>query len=341
ELAPAAPRAFEAESREYFVDVDAAALAKGITVYATAPGALVRINPRVGQKASTLVDPAGLTITTADGVTYAAGEAFDRLVSAEQLKATGVPFAEGTVAVRLSAAVGVGAIQLAAPGLGGGGAYTVHVFDRLSPIALTLGAERADYLHGDALRVEASFVGAGADFELGEVEGFVTAPGGQAWPLNLQADGAVLRGTLPLDASAASGDGLWEVHVATRGVSQGLDVVRSVRTAFAAHLPTAKLDGTVQRVRGQGLALRFGVQVGTAGRYEVRGALYGTTADGELAPMALGHAANWLDADGALVLSFPPVKGFRAPYEVRDLRLLDQGRMGVLHRQAVALRLDR
>ncbi|MEM8998185.1 MAG: DUF4785 domain-containing protein, partial [Acidobacteriota bacterium] len=63
ELAPAAPRAFEARSREYFVDVDAASLASGVTVYATAPGALVRINPRVGHKGAATVDPAGLTVT--------------------------------------------------------------------------------------------------------------------------------------------------------------------------------------------------------------------------------------------------------------------------------------
>ncbi|MEM1182114.1 MAG: DUF4785 domain-containing protein [Acidobacteriota bacterium] len=334
----AAPSAFEAQSREYFVDVDAAALAEGVTIYTTAPGALVRIHPRSDNKASTTVDPAGLTVSLG-GVTYGASEGFDRLVSVEQLKATGVPFAEGTAAFRLSPAVGPGAITLSAPAFKSQGVYTVHVFDQASSIALKLGAERGDYLHGDSLRVEASF--GGASVALGEVEGFVTSPGGRAWPLALTVDRDRVRGTLALDAAVSPGQGLWEVHLAVRGASGGLDVVRSVRTAFAAHLPTAKLSGEVERLRGAGLALSFGVDVGTPGRYEVRGVLYGTDAAGDLAPMALGHAADWLDASGDLVLRFPVTKGFRAPFEVRDLRLLDQGRMGVLHRQAVALRIGR
>lgn len=337
----AAPSAFVARSREYFVDVPAASLASGVTIYTTAPGALVRINPRAGEKAGAAIDGGGLTVKDAAGMEYRAADGFDRLVSAEQLKATGVPFAEGTLAFRLSPAVGVGAITLTAPGLKAAGDYTVHVFDQASPIALKLGADRGDYLHGDHLRVEASFEG--APVKLGDVEGFVTSPAGRAWPLELSADGATVLGSLPLDAAAAPGAGLWEVHLAVRGISDGLDVVRSVRTAFAAHLPTAKLDGRVERVRGGGggVALRFGVEVGTPGRFEVRGVLYGTDASGDLAPMALGHAADWLDASGSLVLRFPAVKGFRGPFELRDLRLLDQGRMGVLHRQATALRVDR
>lgn len=334
-----APQPFVAESREYFVDVDASALNAGVTVYTTAPGALLRINPVAGEKTSAVIDVNGLTVKGPAGIEYGAGEAFERIVSAEQLKATGVPFAEGTVAFRLAPAVGAGALTIAAPGLETDGRFTLHVFDRQSPIALEMGADRLDYLHGDRLTVRASF--AGGAVELAEVEGFVTSPAGQAWPLDVASENGGLVGSLSLDALGATAPGLWEVHLAARGMVDGLEVVRSVRTSFAAHLPTARLAG-VERVKVEnGLALRFGVEVGTPGRYEVRGVLYGTNGAGELAPMAIGHAADWLDATGALVLGFPAVDGFSAPYELRDLRLLDQGRMGVLHRQERALRLGR
>lgn len=336
----AAPQPFVASSREYFVDVDAAELSRGVTVYTTAPGALLRINPAAGEKASTVVDPAGLIATGPGGVVFTAAEAFERIVSAEQLAEAGAPFADGTVAFRLSPAVGAGAITIALPAVKSSGRYTVHVFDRLSPVALELGADRLDYLHGDRLSVRAAFAGAAVD--LGEVEGFVTSPADRAWPLEIDATDGALLASLPLDASGAHAPGLWEVHLAARGTVDGLEVVRSVRTSFAAHLPTARLDGRVERVKvREGLALRFGVELGTPGRYEVRGMLYGTDASGQLAPMAVGHAADWLDASGALTLAFPAAPGFSAPYELRDLRLLDQGRMGVLHRQDRALRLGR
>ena len=363
DAAMTASQPFNASSREYFVDVDATELVNGVTIYTTAPGALLRINPvnkgtvvidpsgatttvdpagasSPAQKAGGSYDPTGLVATGPGGVVFSAAEAFERIVSAEQLAEAGVPFADGTIAVRLSPAVGAGAITIAMPALKSDARYTVHVFDRLSPIALELGADRLDYLHGDQLNVRASF--AGADVALGSVEGFITSPAGQAWPLNVAVENGALVGSLSLDAAGAVAPGLWEVHLAARGTADGLEVVRSVRTSFAAHLPTARLDGRVERVKMRdGLALRFGVEVGTPGRFEVRGVLYGTDASGQLAPMAIGHVADWLDASGALTLSFPSVEGFRGPYELRDLRLLDQSRMGVLHRQDRALQLRR
>ena len=93
--------------------------------------------------------------------------------------------------------------------------------------------------------------------------------------------------------------------------------------------------GRVQRAR---VAVDLGVDVAGPGRYEVRGIVYGTDRAGNLVPFAAAHSAAWLDAAGSLTLTVEPKllreAGVRAPFEIRDLRLLDQGRMGVLHRQA-------
>ncbi|MEN8165031.1 MAG: DUF4785 domain-containing protein [Acidobacteriota bacterium] len=61
--------------------------------------------------------------------------------------------------------------------------------------------------------------------------------------------------------------------------------------------------------------------------------------------LGVGNTANWMPQGvGSLDLHFDAAmledSGLGAPYELRDLQLLDQGRMGQLHRQALALVLE-
>ena len=101
--------------------------------------------------------------------------------------------------------------------------------------------------------------------------------------------------------------------------------------------------GRADLVEGDGLVVRLGLETAAAGRYEVRGTLFGTGADGALVPVAVAHsAAPMASGRGELELAFPAdlLTGVSAPFEVRDLQLTDQTRMGVLHRQAGALVVD-
>lgn len=338
-------------SKEYFVEVDADQLRRGATIFTTAPGALVRINPAAsaqmkGRAAGLAVDPSALVLRAAGGDTFPAGKGMSRLVDAEQLKATGVPFAAGTTAFRIAPEVGVGALTIAAPGLKSNAVYAIHVLDKESDVVLAMGASKADYFHGQNLRLNARFEDAAGVFTADSMEGFVTAPGGQAWPVTFKAtrDGE-FHTTLPLDAAAGAGEGLWELHMVAQGERDGLTVVRNASTAFAAHVPTAAFDGSARLHKTAGLSVALGVEVATAGRYEVRGVVFGTNGAGELVPFAAAHSADWLDASGSLTLTVEPKlirdAGVQAPFEVRDLRLLDQGRMGVLHRQARGLVIER
>lgn len=79
-----------------------------------------------------------------------------------------------------------------------------------------------------------------------------------------------------------------------------------------------------------------------AGDLETRALLYGTV-DGELRALAVAHAAQWLEPGSqSLVLRFAAglLAGASGPYELRDLTLLDQGRMGVLQRQQRGVSID-
>ncbi len=268
----------------------------------------------------------------------------DQLARAEDLARADVSFAVGTSAFRLRRELGAGDLQLRAPGLTGSQRYTMHVFDVASDLELTVRTSQSSYLHGQKLAITASLVRGAERIEARQVDGFVTSPAGRAWPVTFRRVRAgVYRATLKLDAVEAPAPGLWEAHVSADAKVDGLGVLRNTRTAFACAVPSARLNGEVALTAGDGGSWVFalGVDTAAAGRYDVRGVLYGTAADGALEPAGLAQSAAWLEA-GAGVLELEISRqvldgGLTAPFEVRDLRLTDQGRMGVLHQQARAL----
>ncbi len=353
------PAPFVSRSREYFVDVTAADLARGVPVYTTAPGALVRLNPAAGEGVAVekmAILPEALELIDAKGTRWSDGGGMDQMASHDQLKAAGAPFAEGTSAFRIREELGSGAMTLRAPGLAASGdRYVVHVFDRASAVSLSLTTGASDYLHGQTLTVEARLTDGASNLQLRRIDGFVTSPGGRAWPLAFRLTGKgvapearernTYRASLTLDALELPAPGLWQVHASADGKVGGQAVLRAAHTAFACAVPSARFSGTAE-VAEDGLGFRLGVDAEAAGRYEARGVLYATGADGSLRPAGVAHAAAWLDAgSGALELSFDRqlLAGgeLAAPFELRDLRLVDQVSMGLLHRQELAIALGR
>lgn len=336
------------ESRSYTRVVDASSLVEGVALETTAVGAVVRVHP-FGAPADRVdglaIRPERLVITTVEGRRLADGAAMETLADAAALETAGVPFAAGTSAFRLHADLPVGRVTLAAPDLTSpaGTRYQISVFEPASSVVLRLGADRADVHAGDEVRFEARLVDEDRPTRA-RVEGFVSSPDGRTWPLRFEAlddggHGAVW--TTP--AVSVRGEGLWQVHTMVEGLTGVRSVVREGRAPFAVAVPTARLKGDVTVLQAdRGLSARLGVVVESAGRFEARAVLWGTDVDGRRRPMAAASVADWIEAgDGELVLAFDAdtIAGssLEPPYELRDLRLVDQGRMGVLHRQAFAL----
>ena len=145
-----------------------------------------------------------------------------------------------------------------------------------------------------------------------------------------------------LPANAPVESGLWEAQVFAEGTDGDRRVQRDGRVAFAVAQPTARLSGDV-RVARSGLAFDLPVQVRSPGRYEVAATLFATAADGIARPVAQAASAAWFDpGERTLTLAFDrnhvPL-GYGAPYEVRQLTLKDQARMGLLETRAVALKV--
>lgn len=349
-LDPAASLALRPEpethkSREYWVQASGEELAAGFSIFTTAPGALVRINPVDAlDKALGLAD---LTLRGANGA-EASAASMGLAVDPEALDKAGAPFAAGTVAFRLDEQLGAGEFQVRA-GLDKAtarGGYVVHVLDQGSDLELGLATGALDLVAGDELLVRGGIDKAGAAIPA-RLAGFVTSPAGQVHELHF-ADGRLgSLARLTLESCASTAPGLWEVHAFARAEVDGKLALRTVRTAFSCSAATARFAGGVELVDAASGALTatFAVDAASAGRYELRGTLFGTDAAGALVPAAMAHSAAWLEAGrgelrltiDAETLAQTAVSG---PYELRDLMLIDQARMGILHRQARGLVIE-
>ena len=331
-----APAPHAAISRSYWQQVDAAELQRGLALPLTAPDAVIQLSPAPGARALSagslqLRDPAGRSSGA-------------RSIDARALQDAGMPASDGTRMLRTGATGMAGVYRLQSRQARG--RYVVQVLEPNSPLRLEVQASQAQVLAGGSVQLQARLLEDGASAaqlrrrrrDLGGAA-LLVAPDGRSWPQRLLhgRDGS-LRAQVRIPADVGNTQGLWELQV----FAQADGMLRDGKVAFAVALPTARFSSTAtpdSASRRVGLAL----QVAAAGRYEARGTLYASAADGQLKPVAQGHAAAWFDGpgQGTLVLPFDQAAlpaGFGPPYELRDLQLQDQSRMAPIESRAAALR---
>lgn len=345
---------FVGQSREYYVEVSGDELNAGVAIHTTSPRALVRVQPLGGgaQRDTGAIHPGSLVVSDPAGRVFASGSGMDMLVTADKLNKADIPFADGTSAFRLRADRGAGTFKVRAGDVQGAARYLINVVEPDSRIVLAMQTDAPNYLHGQQLTIMPELQeqeqeqdrGRMSRHALEKLEGVVVSPAGRIFPVSFKVDkDGRVRARLQLDADETPAQGLWEVQASGDAQVRGQTVKRSLRVAFAVALPVARLDGSATVVNEPGsVGVRLGVQVGAAGRYETRGLLYGMVG-GALKPLAVGHSAQWLEpGNQSLVLLYDAALLAEAtgPFELRDLNLLDQGRMGVLQRQQRGVTLD-
>lgn len=317
-----------AESREFWQSVDAAELQRGMALKLSAPGSLIRISPATGAR--------GLATDTVK-LQGARGPAkLERLLDERQLKAAGMDVGTGTVMAKLAPEAGAGAFTLSAPEARG--RYVVHVFEPASNDVLSAKIDRDHALAGDSLRLDVGFARAGRAVAASG-EALLVSPDGRSWPVKLSAAGNRLRADVRLPRVGSNAPGLWELQVFTD--ADGIQ--RDARTAFAVAQPTARFGGQYVFDAAK-LQMALPLVAASAGRYEARGVLYATAPDGVLRPVSQAHSAAWFErGNGTLKLAFDRghlPQGYAAPFEVRQLELLDQSRMAPLEKRARAGRIE-
>jgi len=332
-----ATKPYLAQSREFWSEVGESELRAGVKFTTTAPGALIRLSPQGGAGAA--LDPAGVLIRSS-GKTLRAVDA-GAIADTRALRAAGMDVSDGTLAMRLAPVVGHGQLEIAAPHAQG--RYLAHVFDPNSAVVLGFSADHDTVLVGSTITFHAAIDGR----DLKHASGLVTAPDGYSADLKFSrnADGSFSAHFTP-DAAHALGPQLWEAHVFTAAIEGKLGVLRDAKTAFAVSAPTARFVGAAEsHSDASGVHATFGVEVGAASRFQVSGILYGTRSDGALRAVALGQSAAWIEpGNGRLGLTFDAdvvaASGLHAPFELRDLRLVDQATMNLIERRERGLVID-
>ncbi len=325
----------QARSRGFWLQVDAAQLQAGVVLPLTARGAVVHLSPGPGAgplpaERVQLLDRSGRNRVAASA-------------NAAQLRQAGMRVVEGSSMLRIAADAAPGSYRLHAAQAKG--RYNVQVIEPDSPWQLHLQLTRTRGQTQDERVLQVRLLGpdgtASPRVHRGPLAGeaLLVAPDGRSWPVPLDAtEDGQLQAHVPLAHARGDEQGLWELQVFTQ--MEGL--LRDGKIAFAAARPTARLTGTVLPDRAS-RRIALPVEVGAVGRYALHGTLYATAADGRLRPVAQAQAAAWFAGPGAGVLTLPfnqvrlPA-GFGAPYEVRELQLHDQSRLGVIERRLRAVR---
>ncbi|MDQ2070642.1 DUF4785 domain-containing protein [Natronospira bacteriovora] len=313
------------DSRSYTLRVAARELASGVSLPLTAPGAIVRLAPVPGSGGRTLQ---GDDIQIRQGPWVLEGrEAARDLASGPELAAAAPVFSADTVALRLSDRIvaGEAVLQVRESALLRGGRYHIHVFEADSPVRARIGADSPLFALGEAMSAEGRIEGMNG-VRLSRVEGVLISPDGQRRPVQwTPGEDGTFASALRLPRQQAGGAGLWELEAQLEGRGENGPVRRDVRLAFDVVAPTARLNGHTEVVRqADGWRLLVGVDVASPGRYELRAGLdrQGTA-----------HSARWLEAGRHVMeLTFPGALPQRAL--LRDVRLIDQSRMALLHVQS-------
>lgn len=339
----AAPKPFVRESREYWKDVSESELRRGIELPLSAPGALLRVSPVGGDFGR--LDPAQLQVGIGRQ-TLRGDRAARHSADASALRRAGMAAADGSLVMELRPELGAGRMRLQAAEARG--RYVVHVFEPASAQVLRARTDRDSVAAGRSVRLDVSLRDGDRQRPLDAVGGYLVAPDGHVRTLDYRrdADGHYHVEVRP-DPAHGAARGLWELHTFASGTAaDGSEVLRDATTAFAVSPGDARLDGRVdvrRRGRKGRLDLLVGIQATAASRYAVSGVLYGHAADGALRPIAYAQSADWLPAGTARIdLRFDAGalagSGLRPPYELHDLRLMDQARLGLLERRGTALR---
>ncbi len=338
------PSATPDHSRRWWTKVKGGDLVAGVALPTTAPGATVSLRPLDEARAATGIDPSALVLVDPDGVAHDGDAAMEHVLGWDELRAGESPFAAGTSAFRIDGELGHGEWQLRVDAPLGDGDVLLHVVEPDSALELVARTDAPAYLNGHTVELDVYARNGEALVEIDDARARARSPAGETHDIELVATAkGRLHGSLALAEVEVEPGAAWVVEVEAYVEHDGVLARRNARVAFAYGVPSAALDGRVELVdtaRGDP-TLSLGLEVATAGRYAVGAVVWGTDAHGRAWPAGAVEAASWLEPD-ADAIELPlahllDVPGLSAPYELRDLRLVDQSRVAVLHRQAIAV----
>ncbi|SHE92539.1 protein of unknown function [Microbulbifer donghaiensis] len=334
-------------SRVFFRKVSGAELNRGAELVIEAEKAVIQISPldrgNNGKRVVNSDIPRGMTLSNGTERRRVDDDSIALYRKSQGLRENFPDFYGRAHVMRVPAEMGRGKFTLQANGNARADAeYIVYVLDKHSDTALEVQTPRKRFARGGNLVLEARPSGsAGAKLE--SIATTLIAPNGQRYDVSGQMSANGYRVSWPIKADAPSVPGeLWRIEVrSTLRNARDEAIERVAVVAADIFLQTAKISA----VDGGAQKLNLSVDVRDAGRYEVRALVFGRDGAGEYKPILLAYQAEWLDA-GLREMQLPidqsklEASGLKAPYEVRNIQFLDQGRMSVLEYLDGAWKLD-
>lgn len=319
-------------SNEYHFTVSGAELNKGINLHTTIPGALIKISRADGK--GDAIDATELKLTNQ---AYGDKNLVGDIITEDNLKATGV--FPNSAAIKLNPSIKAGSFKLAYGNkVAANNQFVINVKEKYATSLLKMSANSQSFLHGQNISFDAKMVSGKKALAINNVDAHVIAPSGKKTPIAVTIDKtgvAKINASQFVDVDAIESpiNGLYELHLKSVADDAGLEVHRSGKIAFALSTKTATLEDT--KLAANNKQSQFKLDINQAGRYEVRGVLYGHDAKGQLKPIMETHAAQDLPAGlQVLTMNFDQnilrKSGLKAPYQLKHVRLFDQTRMSKL-----------
>ena len=328
-----------AESKQYWLNTSAEKLSRGIELPVTSDLAVIRINPLNPTKSSGSLNQQDIVIKQFDQTLNV-----DVFANTEQLKATGMPVADHTVAMNVNTQPGLLHLSMptATKSLSKGDTFVVHVFEPNSDYVLQLKTSQQQYAANQTIKISSQLLSQQGVNDM-SISGYITQPNGEkvadlSFQPNKKGD---YHATIDQLTGQSLAQGLWEIHSIATSEVNGLKVMRDVSSAFALSLPTARIN---PQITVNNHALKLGLDVAQAGRYEVSGVLSGMDANGEKQPIAMLMSAAQLNkGQASLNLDLPSdlirQSGFQGPFVVDHISLKNQSLMVPVQQLNAAIQL--
>ncbi|MCE9685528.1 DUF4785 domain-containing protein [Shewanella sp. AS16] len=338
-------------SDEYWLNVSGAELSGGIDLPISQASSVIRIAPRGDTSSGGLIkadaiapETISLSLASAKTGKHEAPSWVKSMADAQALASAGLSDDSSALTLRADAKPGKYRLRVKQP-LAAQARYLVNVKEKHSPYQLKLGAPMS-------IEAEAGQIGLDISLSQGQ-QGLaprarLIQAGGESLELAVRQQGETWQAVLtePLPAAKNNAD-LSEIQVDIQTEVDGRPLLRSVKTAFKAYVNSAKLLPQADS-RWQGdlpTGVDFGLELITEGRFGLSAVLTGTNSQGKSVAILKSQAAAWITPDAPrLRLELDPeliaASGLRAPFELRELTLTDQGQMARLSYQDHGLILE-
>ncbi|GLX78359.1 DUF4785 domain-containing protein [Thalassotalea insulae] len=330
-----AAKPFTHTSDEYWLEVTGKQLNDGLDVNITQPGALIRLS---GKRANA---PGAVNSLAIDPEKIALSKGAEKLSSPFKQKVSQQQFATANIfpnssAVQLDKRIGKGVFKLKVnQQLNGHERYLINVKEKGSPYRLKVTIPRQSILATQHLELDMAMHNKNDQLDNSRYSAVIKSPNGDVMPVKYQQHDGKYSITLPEMATSALPGQLYELQVSSHASDNGLKISRNGKVAFAISQPTAKMTG---KVAVENTHAVIGVEVASEGRYEISAIVSGVNKLGEQQQVMLSRSAHYLqpgEQHVQLIFDTQLLKqaSVLPPYQLSQLRLVDQSRMALLQQQ--------